>query len=61
MLFKELRTGEAFKYKNKLYLKLNLPIPSALNVKEGNGKVVRFDENNEVEKVIVDICVTRME
>lgn len=59
MIFKELRYGEAFKRGNKLYIKLNLPVPCALDVKEGYGRVIRFNEEDIVEKVIADICITK--
>lgn len=59
MKFKDLRTGEGFKYNNKLYIKLNLPMPAALDVKEGYGRVVKFSEDREIEKVVLDICITK--
>lgn len=60
VMFNKLNTGDAFKHEGKLYIKLNLPIPCALDVKDNKGKVKKFKEDEEVEKKMIDISIINM-
>lgn len=60
MRFDKLNPGDSFSHNNRLYIKLNLPIPCALDVKDNSGKVKKFKEDEQVKRELVDISVIKM-